>query len=328
MYSKYNVKGFKTFPSPGGRKKWFTVLLLLLVILLLSAGYYFFIFAKDTEDTEKTSSAHSQNNKSASLKTVKNNIGISPGKFRSLYSQAQKSFKNKEYVKTRKICLKLLNSGIKKNTLTWKKLVILLGKANVKIFFSDAPFSKKLFYTVRSGDSLDRIAKKFNMSVEGIQRSNNLDSVNSTIHPGEQLSIYKAKWKILVDKSEYRLYLYDGDEIFKVYKVGIGKQNRTPSGTFDVVDKIPDPDWEHDGRKYPFGSPENVLGTRWMRITPSGDTPNYSGLGIHGTWEADSVGKKVSNGCIRMRNKDIEELYAILPKYPEDGKYTEMIIKE
>jgi lipoprotein-anchoring transpeptidase ErfK/SrfK len=37
------------------------------------------------------------------------------------------------------------------------------------------------------------------------------------------------------------------------------------------------------------------------------------GYGIHGTNDPSSIGTSASNGCIRMNNRDVEELYDILP---------------
>jgi len=35
---------------------------------------------------------------------------------------------------------------------------------------------------------------------------------------------------------------------------------------------------------------------------------------IHGTSEEDKIGKPTSNGCIRMRNKDVIELFNLVKK--------------
>ena len=37
------------------------------------------------------------------------------------------------------------------------------------------------------------------------------------------------------------------------------------------------------------------------------------GLGIHGTADDSSIGKSLSAGCVRMHNKDVEELFALVP---------------
>jgi len=67
------------------------------------------------------------------------------------------------------------------------------------------------------------------------------------------------------------------------------------------------PEWfRPGGGVIPYGDPGNLLGTRWMAI----DSPGY---GIHGTWEPETIGKQLSAGCIRMLNRDVEELYTIVP---------------
>ena len=71
--------------------------------------------------------------------------------------------------------------------------------------------------------------------------------------------------------------------------------------------------WRPDGGEVPFGDPANILGTRWMSIRATGDTEDISDYGIHGTWDNSSIGKAESEGCVRMRNEEVEELFALLP---------------
>ena len=68
----------------------------------------------------------------------------------------------------------------------------------------------------------------------------------------------------------------------------------------------------------PFGDPENPLGTRWIAWRASDGT--NSGLGFHGTKEPDSVGQDLSQGCVRMLNRDVEELYEILGRITAIGR--------
>jgi lipoprotein-anchoring transpeptidase ErfK/SrfK len=51
------------------------------------------------------------------------------------------------------------------------------------------------------------------------------------------------------------------------------------------------------------------LGERWIDLGES--------YGIHGTIEPDSIGKAASRGCIRMREKDVIEVYDFLVKGSE-----------
>ncbi len=198
----------------------------------------------------------------------------------------------------------------------WLALAQELSIANTGIYFTNMPFeSKKENYVVKRGDTLEKIAQMFKTSIEGVQRSNSIPENSSVIRLGETLRVYHGDWKITVSKSNHLMLLMDGSELFKIYQVGIGKQERTPNGTFIISAKVKEPPWyAADGRVIPFGDSGNLLGTRWLALQSTGDTPAYKGLGIHGTWNPDTVGTSSSNGCVRMRNREVEELYAIVPR--------------
>jgi len=184
-----------------------------------------------------------------------------------------------------------------------------LEDLNVQILFSGIMTPDSETYTVQKGDNLTRIAKKFNTTLELITRSNNLQG--SVLRVGQKLKVCKAKFSIVVDKSQNILTLKSNGEVFKTYRVSTGKNMTTPIGTFKIVNKIVDPPWFPAGRKMvPAGDPTNVLGSRWMGIS----SPSY---GIHGTTDPDSIGRNVTEGCIRMKNSDVEELYAIVPEGTE-----------
>ena len=52
-----------------------------------------------------------------------------------------------------------------------------------------------------------------------------------------------------------------------------------------------------------------MLGTRWLGFAEKGE---YQSYGIHGTNDPNSIGRNVSNGCVRMLNKDVEEIFSML----------------
>lgn len=231
----------------------------------------------------------------------------------------------RNYVEVRQECLRILKAGeVQPGSDSWKKIVEMLGEANLKILTSDIPFpEKKELYTVKRNDALQPLARAFNTTVEAIQMSNGMRPDNHTIRIGQTLRIYRGDWRIVVSKSERLLYLYDGDDLFKVYSVGIGRQNRTPTGTFSITSKVKNPDWYSPEGVIPFGSKDNVLGTRWLRLQPTKDTDKtLTGYGIHGTWEPESIGLELSNGCVRMLNSEVEELFSIIPYR------TSVVIKE
>jgi lipoprotein-anchoring transpeptidase ErfK/SrfK len=126
------------------------------------------------------------------------------------------------------------------------------------------------------------------------------------IKAGRRLRIWTGKFSVVVDKSLNTLTLKSDDEVLKVYRVATGKDNHTPVGTYKIVNKLVNPVWYKDGKAIPPESPENILGSRWLGF-------DLEGYGIHGTTDPESIGKYVTEGCIRMLNKDVEELYSILP---------------
>ena len=179
-----------------------------------------------------------------------------------------------------------------------------LGRLNVQILFSPIVTDKDVLYAVEPGDTLSSIAKKFDTTVDLIKTSNSLKT--DMIRAHSRLKISKAKYSILVDKSQNLLTLFSDGSVFKVYRVATGENNCTPVGTFDIVNRIKDPVWYTQGAIVPAESPDNILGSRWLGISE----PGY---GIHGTVSPESMGKQATKGCIRMLNPDVEELYTIVP---------------
>ncbi len=183
-----------------------------------------------------------------------------------------------------------------------------IEELNMKILFSPLTDSASKTYEVQAGDSLAKISKVFGTTVDLLKRSNNLS--NDMIRLGMRLKVVTGKFSVVVDKSQSLLLLKLNDEIIKTYKVATGANNSTPTGTFKIVSKLVDPVWYKAGAAVPPGSPENILGARWMGISKAG-------YGIHGTTDPNSLGKQVTAGCVRMKNGEVEELYSILPEGTE-----------
>lgn len=118
---------------------------------------------------------------------------------------------------------------------------------------------------------------------------------------------------ILVDKASMTLTLYDynGDSI-KSFGVTTGKgygnkavvgDMKTPEGVFHVQQIQESKDWEHDfndGNGTVIGS----YGPYFIRLA----VPGHRGIGIHGTHRPERIGTRDSEGCIRLKNEDLEEL--------------------
>jgi lipoprotein-anchoring transpeptidase ErfK/SrfK len=114
----------------------------------------------------------------------------------------------------------------------------------------------------------------------------------------------------LVDLSSRWLLYRLGDEVASAWEVGIGREGQeTILGTFRAADKQEEPTWFREGQA-PQAYPDNPLGTRWIAWYRDGKKTGY---GFHGTWDPETVGTAASDGCIRLRNEDVEVLFQILP---------------
>jgi len=168
---------------------------------------------------------------------------------------------------------------------------------------AEVPVPEDISYTVKKGDSLYVIAKKNDVTVGNLKKTNNL--TNDLIKPGMVLKIPKSKFSILVDKSDNTLQLLSNGQPYKEYSVSTGKDNSTPVGEFKVTDKLENPTWYTAGAIVEPGSPQNILGTRWIGYS-------LKGYGIHGTTMPETIGTQASAGCVRMHNKEVEELYDLV----------------
>jgi lipoprotein-anchoring transpeptidase ErfK/SrfK len=158
-------------------------------------------------------------------------------------------------------------------------------------------------YAVVSGDMLTTIGQKFLVPYELIMRVNGLTS--TAIYADQPLKVLQGPIHVEILKSAYELRVWLGDVCLAVYPVGLGAGNSTPEGTYLVEKKLKNPPYQpqHKPRSEfrPGGHPENPLGMRWI------DIGNH--YGIHGTIDPASIGGNVSEGCIRMHNRDVEMLY-------------------
>ncbi|MFC0188344.1 L,D-transpeptidase [Fictibacillus aquaticus] len=115
---------------------------------------------------------------------------------------------------------------------------------------------------------------------------------------------------VIVNKATNTMALIEGGQVSRIFPVATGKtDDLTPVGTFRVTVKAVDPYYRKDD--IPGGDEKNPLGTRWIGF----DARNTDGrqYGIHGNNNPSSIGKYVSNGCIRMKEDDVQYVYKHLP---------------
>jgi len=224
----------------------------------------------------------------------------------TLYALASLYEKRKDYLKAKELYKSVIAKFPSASAIP--ALQESLDNVNIKILFSDILTPDSFIYEVQKGDTLAKLAKKFGTTMELISTANGLKG--DMIRIGQKIKITKARFSIVVDKSQNILTLKSDETMVKTYRVSTGKGYSTPAGKFTITNKIVEPTWYTTGAVISPGSPDNILGSRWMGISK----PGY---GIHGTTEPQSIGKQVTAGCIRMLNPDIIELYTILPEGTE-----------
>lgn len=134
--------------------------------------------------------------------------------------------------------------------------------------------------------------------------------------PTERILPEARRQGIVINLAELRLYYFhrqNGIPMVTTYPVSIGTaEHQTPLGRYHIASKTIDPTWtvptslQH---KYSFTSlppgPDNPLGKYWLGLS-------IRAYGIHGTDIAYSVGRTITQGCIRMYPEDIERFFGVV----------------
>lgn len=187
------------------------------------------------------------------------------------------------------------------------------------------------------GEKVVRIAN------EDARKDEVLKDIIESLHKlTSQFGLQSEENAIVVNPEKQELYVVQNNKIIKIYPVstsknGVGTQKgseRTPWGTHRIKEKIGDgapegavfvareqTDRVVDIIKNPIDTSEDVVTTRIMWL--QGEEPNINkGEGvdsharyiyIHGTQEEGLIGSPASHGCIRMKNKDVVELFDSVP---------------
>lgn len=99
----------------------------------------------------------------------------------------------------------------------------------------------------------------------------------------------------------------------KQYPLCMGEGDNTPCGHWQIVNKAQWPPWTaYWGEYMPGHSPKNPLGARWLGTSAHGRETGRV-IGIHGTNQPSSIGRRISGGCMRTYNNLAIELYDNIP---------------
>lgn len=122
--------------------------------------------------------------------------------------------------------------------------------------------------------------------------------------------------RIIVDKGARRMHLLHGPGVLRSYDIDLGfapnghksaeGDGRTPEGDYVIDRRNPDSDFHLSlGISYPDA--EDVAAARAAGLDPGGD------IFIHGrSWKPFGTGPDWTAGCISVRNREIEDIYAMV----------------
>ena len=122
----------------------------------------------------------------------------------------------------------------------------------------------------------------------------------------------EAPGTVVVDTPNTYLYLVLGGGRAIRYGIGVGREGFTWAGVKHVERMAEWPDWHPPQEmlerqpylpRFMAGGPGNPLGARAMYLSGS----VYR---IHGTNAPQTIGQRVSSGCIRLTNEDVQDLYS------------------
>ncbi len=134
--------------------------------------------------------------------------------------------------------------------------------------------------------------------------------------------------RIVIDKSDYELHVYDAEGWYATYPVVFGNNplldkkiegdRCTPEGTFKIQSKKPHAKWS---RFLLLDYPNTESLAKFNQLKKQGEIPANAkpggGVGIHGTYpHEDFIIDRYKNwtlGCISLKNADVQEIYSYLP---------------
>jgi len=111
--------------------------------------------------------------------------------------------------------------------------------------------------------------------------------------------------KIIVSIPDRKLAVLEYGKVIRIFPTAVGApKSPSPSGSFKIVQRLAEPTWYSKGKIVAHGK-ACPIGTRWLGLS-------VKGYGIHGTNNPSSIGHNASHGCIRLRNRDVEELFGMV----------------
>jgi len=170
-------------------------------------------------------------------------------------------------------------------------------------------------YVTRPGDTLESIARQYNVPWQLLGRINGLVPATASnqddplkdqpIPAGMELKVVRGPFEAVVRLDRRELVLLVQNRYAGRFPIGIGKDQPQLDGSYTVMNKVPQPTYNApDGKSYPPRDPNNPLGEAWIGLSDR--------VGIHGAGSPEAIGRDDNRGSICVGPRDLDDLYGIL----------------
>jgi hypothetical protein len=147
-------------------------------------------------------------------------------------------------------------------------------------------------YVVKSGDTLQRIARAYGVPWQLLAKINGITDPES-LTPGQELKVVRGPFDAVIDLDNHEMTLKLRGLYAGRFRIGVGGTQEELEGTYFVEDKVVEPD-----------ASANPLGRYRIQLNDR--------IGIHGTDDPERIGTDGGPGNISLGERDIEDVHDIL----------------
>lgn len=244
-------------------------------------------------------------------------LATSPFGSSDLSSPSIKSSASKSYENAKDLAMEQIDRGNLKDALATlsvfynaseitteqrQDLLDLLDALSREVVFSRRHFLD-MAYIVAPGETLEQVAKRYNLPSEILARINAIDTT-SQLRSGEKLKVVPGPFRAEVDLAKNELTVFLGDLYAGRYPVAFGAEPSPQTGVFQVIDKQKNRNYYGNGVQIQATDPRNPFGGYWMDLGQE--------LCIHGTSSSGPTDSKL--GCISLSPMDANDVFGMLSR--------------
>jgi hypothetical protein len=195
-----------------------------------------------------------------------------------------------------------------------KQITSLLDQLAGTVIYSRKHYLEPAYFA-QPGDTLEKVAQKYNIPWQLLGRINGLISPNNPstdatakdqpLPAGMELKVVRGPFEAVVRLDRHELTLMLQNRYAGRFPIAVGRDQPKLDGEYTVRDKTPNPTYYGpDGVNINPNDPKNPLGAAWIGLTDR--------IGIHGAGDPQSIGRDDARGAIGVGNRDLQDLYGIL----------------